>query len=206
MKTAEPETGRLHALWALDAIGGGEARAAIDSVLADASARVRLQAVRSVGIRGDQAALEAVLRLLKDRDPAVRREAAIAAGKLDDTTAGPALYAALGDADTFAAWSIRQAIRRLRAWDKKLLVEALFDERRMESALRLTDEAWDISVVRALTEVLQADGLTGDPVANPRPIWPVCTESIPTGRARGSEPTRWPASSRRKPRTGRRRG
>ena len=58
-------------------------------------------------------------------------------------------------ADTFAAWSIRQAIRRLGAWDQKLLVEALLDERRMESALRLTDEAWDISVVRALAEVLK---------------------------------------------------
>jgi putative heme-binding domain-containing protein len=158
LKTTEPETGRLHALWALDAIGGGEARAAIDSVLADASARVRLQAARSVGIRGDRTALEAVLRLLKDRDPAVRREAAIAAGKLDAATAGPALYAALDDADTFAAWSIRQAIRRLRAWDQKLLVEALLDERRMESALRLTDEAWDIAVVRALTEVAKQTG------------------------------------------------
>jgi putative heme-binding domain-containing protein len=153
LKSTAPETGRLHALWALDAIGGGEARAAIDSILADASARVRLQAVRSVGIRGDRTVLEAVLRLLKDRDPAVRREAAIAAGKLESATAGPALYAALDDADTFAAWSIRQAIRRLRAWDQKLLVEALLDERRMESAFRLTDEAWDISVVRALTEV-----------------------------------------------------
>jgi putative heme-binding domain-containing protein len=155
LQTAESETGRLHALWALDAIGSGEARRAIDSVLTDASARVRVQAVRSVGIRGDQAAVEAVLGLLKDRDPAVRREAAIAAGKLDGAGAGPALYAALDDADTFAAWSVRQAIRRRRLWDKNLLVEALLDERRMESALRLTDEAWDIAVVRALTEVLK---------------------------------------------------
>ena len=67
-----------------------------------------------MGIRGDQIALDAVLPLLKDRDPAVRREAAIAVGKLKNKKAGPALYAALDDSDTFAAWSIRQAIRRLQ--------------------------------------------------------------------------------------------
>ncbi len=84
----------------------------------------------------------------------MRREAAIAAGRLGDLGAGPALYAALGDADTFAAWSVRQAIRRLDAWDKQALVEALLDERRLESALRLTDEAWAVPVVAALTEAL----------------------------------------------------
>ena len=115
----EPETGRLHALWALDAIGGDEARRAIGSTLADPSARVRLQAARSAGIRGERAVLKDLVRLLGDRDAAVRREAAIAIGKLGDVSAASALYAALGDADTFAAWSVRQAIRRLDAWDKK---------------------------------------------------------------------------------------
>ena len=44
LNAREPETGRLHALWALDAIGGDEARRAIGSMLADPSARLRLQA------------------------------------------------------------------------------------------------------------------------------------------------------------------
>ncbi len=150
-----PGSGRLHALWALDAIGGVEARRAIAGVLLDRSPQVRLQAARSVGIRGDRTALAQLVKLVQDRDPAVRREAAIAIGKLGDPAAAPALYAALGDADTFAAWSIRQAIRRLDAWDKNLLVEALLDERRLEPALRLTDEAWSVVVVAALTEALK---------------------------------------------------
>jgi putative heme-binding domain-containing protein len=165
LDASEPVTGRLHALWALDAIGGADARRAIGSVLTDASAKVRLQAARSVGIRGDAAFLPGVVRLLGDRDAAVRREAAIAAGRLGNRAVAPALYAALGDADVATAWSVRQAIRRLNAWDKPSLVEALLDDRRLEAALRLTDEAWAVPAVEALTEAL---GRTSSPAVRGR--------------------------------------
>jgi HEAT repeat protein/glucose/arabinose dehydrogenase len=155
LSTSEPETGRIHALWALDAIGGIAAREAIGAVLQDPSPRVRLQAVRSAGIRRDKAFANQVVRLLGDRDAAVRREAAICLGRLADRSAGPALYAALGDADAFAAWSIRQSIRKLNAWDKEALVLALLDERRLEPALKLTDEAWSSTVLIALSEALK---------------------------------------------------
>jgi putative heme-binding domain-containing protein len=165
----EPETGRLHALWALDAIGGPEARRAIGAMLGDPSARVRLQAARSVGIRADRTRIVDLFRLLADRDPAVRREAAIAAGRMDELAAPEPLYRALGDADPFAAWSIRQAIRRLNAWNTRELVAALLDDRRLEPALRLTDEAWSVPVVTALTEALtqtEAAPIKGRIVAN----------------------------------------
>jgi putative heme-binding domain-containing protein len=154
LKAGEPEVGRVHALWALDAIGGGDARRAIGSMLADLSPRLRVQAARSVGIRADRAALTDLLKLLVDRDAAVRREASIAAGRLGDLAAAGPLYAALGDSDLTAAWSVRQAIRRLNAWNKQELVNALLDDRRLESALRLTDEAWAVPAVEALTEAL----------------------------------------------------
>ncbi len=156
LNLAEPETGRLHALWALDAIGGNEARRAIAAVMHDPSARVRLQAARSAGVRRDGDVTNELAPLLHDRDAAVRREAAIALGRLGDATAGSAseLYKALDDADAFAGWSIRQAIRQLGAWDKDALIEALLDERRLEPALRLTDEAWSVTVVAALSEAL----------------------------------------------------
>jgi putative membrane-bound dehydrogenase-like protein len=155
LKAAQPETGRLHALWALDAIGGPAARQAIGGVMRDPSARVRLQAARSAGIRQDRAVTVALVQGLADRDPAVRRESAIALGSLGDSSASSALYKALGDSDAFASWSVRQAIRRLEAWNKAELVEALLDERRLEPALRLTDEAWSIPVVDALAEAFQ---------------------------------------------------
>jgi putative heme-binding domain-containing protein len=158
LQAGGPDTGRVHAIWALDAIGGPEVRRAIDSALTDASARVRLQAARSAGIRRDHDALPALARLLRDRDAAVRREAAIAIGKVGDPSAAASLYAALDESDRFAVWSVRGAIRRIDAWDKEALIAALLDERRAESALELTDETWAGPVVEALNEALRRAG------------------------------------------------
>ena len=55
----------------------------------------------------------------------------------------------------FAAWSIRQAIRRLKAWDAEALVAALLDPKRQDDALKLADEAWAVPVVNALTMALE---------------------------------------------------
>lgn len=156
LQTGGAEPGRIHSIWALDAVGGVEARKAIRQATADPSARVRLQAARSAGIHRDRKALTTLTGLLKDRDPAVRREAAIALSRIGDrSAAAPALYAALGDSDRFAVWSIQTAIRRLAAWDEPALAAALVDPRRSESTLELTDEAWTVPVVRVLGEVLR---------------------------------------------------
>jgi len=149
-------TGRVHALWALDAIGTPEARRAIRPAMADADPSVRLQAARSSGVRRDREAGPSLVAALRDPDPAVRREAAIALGRLGDASAGPALMAALGDADAFAAWSIRRAIRDLGAWDAAALTAALADPRRREDALKLADESWAVPAVAALATSLAA--------------------------------------------------
>jgi putative heme-binding domain-containing protein len=155
LRSPQPEVGRIHALWALDAIGGERPRSAIRAALADASPRVRLQAARSVGIRLDRDAAGQLSPLLADRDAAVRREAAIAISRVAAPAAPGSLYAALGESDLNAAWSIRQAIRRSNAWDKVEIVKALSDDRRMESALRLTDESWAVPAVEALVEAFK---------------------------------------------------
>lgn len=158
----EPTVGRLHALWALDAIGTPAARNTIRGVLTDSTDEVRLQAARSVGIRRDRQARKGLEALLRDRSAPVRREAAIALGRLGDPAAGAPLLAALGEADPFASWAIRHALRTLRAWDEKGLETALLDKPRRESALRLTDEAWDLPVVAALSAALKQTADPGD--------------------------------------------
>lgn len=151
----EPETGRLHALWALDAIGGKPARDAIRTLFTDKSALMRAQAIRSVGQRGDRFSMVALMALLNDKDPVVRREAAIGLGKLGDVSAAPGLYSALADADLFAAYSKREAIRRLSAFDHSMLVDALTDDRRRGQALLMVEDVHHKNVVDALTLALE---------------------------------------------------
>jgi putative heme-binding domain-containing protein len=165
LRQPAPETGRLHALWALDAINSAESRGAIRKALGDASADVRLQAARSAGIRRDRLALMGLQALLRDRDAGIRREAAIALGRLGDASAGPALMAALGDTDRFVAWSVRRAIRQLGDWNAAALTAALVDPKRRDDALALCDETWEPPVVEALVTAL---GRTTEPGARAR--------------------------------------
>ncbi|RUL85825.1 HEAT repeat domain-containing protein [Tautonia sociabilis] len=148
--------GRLHAIWALDAIGSPEATAALRKALADADPIVRSQAAKRAGLRKDSGARPTLERLLDDPDPVVRREASIALGLLGDPASAPALMASLGDPDPTVAWSIRQAIRTLDAWDADLLLAALTDPGRRAEALKLTDEAWAVPVADALANAVSA--------------------------------------------------
>ena len=154
LKTPGRRAGRVHALWALDAIGSAAARRAIRESLADADSDLRMQAARSIGIRRDPEAVSALVRLLSDASPTVRREAAIALGRIDDPAALPSLLAALGDPDRFAAWSIRRAIRTIGLADAGLLVEALNRPGRRDDALRLCDEWWSVPVTSALVQAM----------------------------------------------------
>jgi putative heme-binding domain-containing protein len=141
---------RAHALWALDAIGTPEARSSIRGGLSDPTPDVRLQALRSTGIRRDKPSTRQVVGLLRDPDPSVRREAAIALGRLGESGAAPFLYEALGDRDPFVAWSVRTAIRRLGAWYAQYLSAALLDPKRRDDALALADESWSLPSIQAL--------------------------------------------------------
>jgi putative heme-binding domain-containing protein len=159
------ENGRVHALWALDAINTPSARAAIRESLSHASNAVRLQAIRSVGIRRDSAAAPAVAKLLGDLDPAVRREAAIALGRIGDKSTAPALYDALGTTDRFVAWSVRTALRKVGAWDADAIRAALRDPKRRDNVLALVDESWSPAAIEGL---IAAYGEQADPTARAR--------------------------------------
>ena len=89
------DTVKIHMLWTLDAINTPEARQAIRANLTDASSVLLVQAAKCAGNRADRVALPALVSLLKDKDPVVRREAAIALGKLGDPSATASLMSCL---------------------------------------------------------------------------------------------------------------
>ena len=157
---------QVHALWALDAIGSPEAREAIRAALGDKAATVRAQAARSVGIRREAEAEVALVGLLDDADAPVRREAAIALGRLKviQPATRLAIYQALSEYDPTVAWSIRRAIREQKGWDQNLLAAALADPARRDSALTLADNSFAPEVVRVLAaELASATRASNDP-------------------------------------------
>ena len=165
--------GSLHAIWMVnekaryrtESEKGGDVppkEGLVRLLRAAKNPTLRLQVVRCQGIHKDtkdESLLSIIMSepstSLKDQDTAVRREAAIALGRLGDKRAVPELMAALGDPDPFTDWSIRRALKALNAWgDGRALTAALLDPKRRESALRLADETWSPRVVDVLYEAL----------------------------------------------------
>src|SRR6266542_5534896 len=73
---------RWHAIWALDAIDGGQAgRDAILAAAQDRDASVRRQAIRQLGTRQDRAAVPVLLACLNDGDAGARFQTATALGR-----------------------------------------------------------------------------------------------------------------------------
>ncbi|MGD9723180.1 MAG: PVC-type heme-binding CxxCH protein [Pirellulales bacterium] len=87
------------AVWALTRIETESARAAVRMALDDFGARgVRQALARSAGLHRDAAAVSRLSAMLATDDPAVRREAATALGRIGDKSAVPALLAGLNTA------------------------------------------------------------------------------------------------------------
>lgn len=94
---------RRNAVWALtrmvtysqDAAVKQQAQAAIQLALQDARATIRLTACRSIATNPDAAAATKLLELVKTDQPAIRREAAKALGRIGDLQAVPVLLGAL---------------------------------------------------------------------------------------------------------------
>ncbi len=90
---------RMGAIWALTRIIGerdlSAARVGIRAGLADSVASIRQLACHSLATYPDPGASNTLQEMLGDREPAVRREAATAMGRLGDASAIPALLAAV---------------------------------------------------------------------------------------------------------------
>src|SRR5262249_16222298 len=80
-------------------------------------ADVRAQAARALGERKAPIAVEALVLLLSDAEPAVRLEVITALGRLGSAGSVPALLSHLAQEDRFLAFATRQAFRRIGAWD-----------------------------------------------------------------------------------------
>lgn len=86
---------RRGAVWAANRIDGADARAIARAALGDADELVRQAALHSVSLWRDREALPQLSAMLKNASPHNRRAAGEALGRIGDSTAVPALLAAL---------------------------------------------------------------------------------------------------------------
>ncbi|MFP6674891.1 MAG: PVC-type heme-binding CxxCH protein [Pirellulaceae bacterium] len=86
---------RLGAVWALSRIGSSAAQDAGRVALNDRDLDVRIAAIVSTGSSGDLGAAERLVAMLRDKAPAIRREAATSLGKLQYAAASAPILQSL---------------------------------------------------------------------------------------------------------------
>jgi len=117
---------RSKAVWGLFRIGTPEAENQVRAALHDASFIVRIAAATAVGMAKDREAVERLMEMVKQDQPAARRQAATALGQIGDDRAIPALLAASVRADErFIDAALRlscaQALSRSHMTDAQLI-------------------------------------------------------------------------------------
>jgi putative membrane-bound dehydrogenase-like protein len=122
---------RRNAVWAAARIESRAARAVARAALDDPAVSVRLAAAHAVGLHRDAAAAARLGALVARGNPAVRRQAATALGRIRRAAAVPALLAALGepgaDADRFLEHALIYALIRID--DRPATLAGLRDSR-----------------------------------------------------------------------------
>lgn len=94
VKSADSPEAQRNAVWALHRLDGAPAREAVRAAFAKLDPSVRQAAAHSVGLHRDPAALPQLTELLKYGSPHLQRAAAVALGRIGNTSAVPALLAA----------------------------------------------------------------------------------------------------------------
>jgi putative membrane-bound dehydrogenase-like protein len=90
---------RSKAVWGLFRIGAREAETQVRAALSDASFTVRIAAATAVGMARDLEAVDRLMDMVKQDQPAARRQAATALGQIGDDRAIPGLLAGAVRAD-----------------------------------------------------------------------------------------------------------
>ncbi|MEE3370206.1 MAG: HEAT repeat domain-containing protein [Planctomycetota bacterium] len=154
LQTATSAEARRHALWALDR-GHETADPLLTKLINDPDSNLRAEALRVIGIRRYSLLAAPVAHCLTDQEPRVRREAAIALGRIGLADSVPALLAALDDSDPFVAWSVRRALERIQNWNTKQLVDQLLSRQgtARRSLVWLLERQWDERVVETWCQV-----------------------------------------------------
>jgi putative membrane-bound dehydrogenase-like protein len=158
---------RQNAMWALARIGSENALLLLRQGLSDDDAPGRLAAVKGLGDLRDQQSILPLIDMVQNDEPAVRREAATALGRLGRAEAVPAILAALQKpADRFEEHALIYALIEIN--DRKATLAGLASEH--PGVRRAALIALDQMDVGNLTRELVAPLLATDDAALMRSI------------------------------------
>ncbi len=115
-----PAQAKVHAIWAqhalLDRLDDYSPSGDWIGRLNDASADVRGQAARALGLHRIERAAAPLIITLRDEAAPVRLRAAIALGRIAGNTSGESLWEALADEDRYVSFAAMQALRAIGDW------------------------------------------------------------------------------------------
>ena len=140
-KGCDPLTAELARTWALISLENAASQPLVRNLLNHANTRIRQAALHGVSLHRDAAAAPQVFALLADNDPAVRRVAAEASGRLADPAAIPHLLEAAAAAeDRILQHSIAYALMELADADATRAGLASAEPRTVAVALIALDQ------------------------------------------------------------------
>jgi HEAT repeat protein len=115
LQHAPSSEARAAAVWALFRIGTPRAEQGVRTALDDPSFRVRISAARAAGMARDLESVGRLMQMVKQDQPAARRQAATALGQIGDARAATALLAAAArPSDRFNEHSVTYALIELK--------------------------------------------------------------------------------------------
>lgn len=156
-----PVTARIHAIWALHALNGGQAaRRAVIAATSDPEPRLVRQAVRQIGERRTRQAVPALRELLRHPDATIRFQVATSLGRIGDPQVIPELLPALDETDPFVRFAVFTAINRLArpallAWPSVVAALTNSNERIREGAAFSMRETFELKLVDSLVRFLE---------------------------------------------------
>ncbi|MGH2360542.1 MAG: PVC-type heme-binding CxxCH protein, partial [bacterium] len=124
LKQASSSEVRSAAVFGLGKIATPKAESAVRAALSDSDFLVRVSAARMVGLAKDRQAVDRLMEMARNDEPAVRRQASAALGQIGDARATSALLSASASVpDRFVEHSIIYALIQLR--NPATVIEAL---------------------------------------------------------------------------------
>ncbi len=194
-----PETARRHLVWTVAGIASRSPQGAgpLTMALKDASADVRAQAARAIGLEFGPFDLDALAALLADPEPTVKLQALIALGRIGGPSVVAAVTPLVADPDVYLAFSARKALARIGAWEEAAAGLESPDPKVRAGVLLAMEGAYSQRAAKALADFAAGHGEPADRAVAVAKLAAVARQAPPwDGKWWGTQPAKGKAPAK----------